>query len=254
MSDTLTIPTAEPFFYSGGETGTLLIHGFTGTPKEMRWMGEYLAGKGYSVLGVRLFGHATRPEDMLRARLEDWLASVEDGLNLLKTSTKRQFVMGLSMGGILALIAGARYPLSGVVAMSTPFNLPADPRLPLLPILSLLQPRVGKGASDWHNPQAALDHVDYPYYPTRAILTLQKLIGVMHTSLPGVKAPVLLMQSHQDHGIPAESMESIFNLLGSADKQMLWLENSGHVITREPEREVVFSAAESFMRRILSGK
>jgi len=45
----MLIPTAEPFFYPGNETGCLLIHGFTGAPKEMRWLGEYLTGKGYNV-------------------------------------------------------------------------------------------------------------------------------------------------------------------------------------------------------------
>ena len=62
----LTIPTAEPFFFPGEKsTGVLLTHGFTGAPKEMRWMGEYLNREhGYPCLGVRLAGHATRPEDM----------------------------------------------------------------------------------------------------------------------------------------------------------------------------------------------
>jgi carboxylesterase len=52
--DPFIIPSAEPFYFPGGKTGCLLVHGFTGSPKEMRWMGEYLAGQGYTVLGVRL--------------------------------------------------------------------------------------------------------------------------------------------------------------------------------------------------------
>ncbi|HLA87386.1 MAG TPA: hypothetical protein VJL10_05165, partial [Anaerolineales bacterium] len=70
------IPTTEPFFFSGGRTGCLLIHGFTGTPKEMRWMGEYLNQQGLTCLGIRLAGHATHPEDMRRSRWTDWAASV----------------------------------------------------------------------------------------------------------------------------------------------------------------------------------
>ncbi len=65
------IPTAEPFFFPGNRTGVLLVHGFTGAPKEMRWMGEYLHGRGYTTLGVRLSGHATRPADMQRACWQD---------------------------------------------------------------------------------------------------------------------------------------------------------------------------------------
>ncbi|NTV37277.1 MAG: carboxylesterase, partial [Anaerolineaceae bacterium] len=54
--------TAEPFLLPGGKVGCLLIHGFTGTPKEMRWWGEDLAGRGYTVLAPRLAGHATTPK------------------------------------------------------------------------------------------------------------------------------------------------------------------------------------------------
>jgi len=53
-----TFPGAEPFFLSGSRCGCLLVHGFTGTPKEMRWMGENLHSQGYTVLGIRLSGHA----------------------------------------------------------------------------------------------------------------------------------------------------------------------------------------------------
>ncbi len=76
-------PTAEPFFFPGkGEKariGCLVTHGFTGAPKEMRWMGEYLNRQGYTVCGIRLAGHATRLKDMVRSRWQDWLLSVEDG-------------------------------------------------------------------------------------------------------------------------------------------------------------------------------
>ena len=68
------IPTAEPFFFPGDRTGCLLVHGFTGTPKEMRWLGEYLADLGFSALGVRLVGHATQVEDLIRTCWRDWLA------------------------------------------------------------------------------------------------------------------------------------------------------------------------------------
>jgi carboxylesterase len=63
------IPTAEPFFFPGNgqntRIGCLVTHGFTGAPKEMRWLGESLNRQGYTVCGIRLTGHATRPEDMI---------------------------------------------------------------------------------------------------------------------------------------------------------------------------------------------
>ena len=115
------VPRGEAFLFPGGPVGCLVVHGFTGAPAEMHWFGEQLAGHGYSVLGVRLFAHATRLEDMRRARPQDWLASVEDGYHLLRGLSESIVVMGLSLGGILALHTASRLPVAGVVAMSTPY-------------------------------------------------------------------------------------------------------------------------------------
>lgn len=246
------IPTAEPFFFPGGRTGCLVIHGFTGAPKEMRWLGEDLAQRGYSVLGVRLAGHATRPEDMLRVRWEDWLLSVEDGWHLLSGCTERIFVMGLSMGGILSLLFASDHPAAGVVAMSTPHHLPHDPRLPYAELLSRISPSIAKGAPDWHDPQVAEDHVDYPNYPTRAIAELRDLLVEMRAALPEISTPTLLIYSKDDGSVRPEERhaEQISAALGSKDKHVLWIEGSGHVITRDAGRHQVFQAIADFIRRI----
>jgi carboxylesterase len=246
----MIIPTAEPFFFPGNRIGCLLIHGFSGAPKEMRWMGEYLGNQGYTVLGVRLAGHATSPDDMARMSWRDWLASVEDGYHLLKGCVDQVFVMGLSMGGILSLLFASQRLVSGVVAISTPYALPDDPRLAFIRLISTFIPKIDKGPSDWHNPEAAKDHVDYPYYPTRAIIQLRDLLTGMRSALPEVHAPVLLIHSKQDEGVVPHNAEQILAALGSQDKQILWLENSGHVIPREPERHLAFTAADEFIHRI----
>ena len=178
MDNAYTMKTAEPFFIPGGEIGCLLVHGYTGTPKEMRLLGDSLAQEKYTVLAPRLFGHATNPENMNRARWWDWIASVEDGLNLLKGCTNQQIVMGLSMGGVLSMIAAARYPVKGVVSFSTPGSMPEDSRLKFLPLLKNVYPRAPKGKSDWHDLETAKDHMDYPYYPTQSILQLKHLFIV----------------------------------------------------------------------------
>lgn len=254
MNSARTIPTAEPFFIPGGNTGCLLIHGFTGTPKEMRMLGESLAQDHYTILAPRLAGHATSVKDITRSSWEDWVASVEDGLNLLKGCTDKQVVMGLSMGGVLALIAAARFAPTGVVTFSAPCSLPGDPRAKYLPVLKYFIRKVEKGKPDWHNPDAARDHVDYPYYPTPAILELNKLIEVMRSELQEVNVPTLFVQSRQDYGIPAESMDTLYANIRSTEKTKFWVENSGHVIIREPEREIIFLEVKKFLNRMLSNR
>jgi len=247
----MIIPTAEPFFFPGGRIGCLLIHGFTGSPKEMRTMGEDLHRRGYTVLGVRLAGHATQPDDMLHIRWQDWLLSVEDSLCLLEGAAERIFVCGLSMGGALALMTAARFPVAGVVAMSTPYELPPNPLLRFLPALQHIKPRVSKtGSGDWVDPQAAEGHVDYPYYPSRAILTLNKLLAEMRSDLPKVTAPVFLIHSRDDRAVPFRHMEKIYLALGSEHKEMLLIEQSGHVIVRDQQRGQVFEAVDKFVQTV----
>jgi len=250
------IPTAEPFFFPGGPTGCLLVHGFTGTPKEMRWLGEHLAREGHTVLGVRLAAHATHPQDMLRARWQDWLASVQDGWHLLSGCTQRIFVMGLSMGGMLSLTLAAEYPVAGVVAMSTPHHLPPDPRIPFIRIISLFKPFIPKGPSNWFDSEAHQRHADYPVDPTRAYLEVRDLMAVMRSGLPRISAPALLIYSRNDRTVTPQErhMEQIYAELGSLDKQTLWVDNSCHVITEDAERQIVFRAAASFVAKINAQK
>jgi len=249
------IPTAEPFFFPGSASGVLLVHGFTGAPKEMRWMGEYLHREhGFSVLGVRLGGHATRPEDMLRSNYTDWLASVEDGFALLSGAASSISVMGLSMGGILALTVAAYLPVNGVLAMSTPYKLPDDPRLRYIDWLSKLIPYMPKSAQEpgagWFDRQAFHEHVSYPQNPVRAISELNKLLGRMREALPQIRVPVLLIHSRDDDYVVKDSMQRIHERLGTTDKQMLWIEGSGHVMTRDAQRQTVFESAAGFVKRI----
>jgi carboxylesterase len=248
-----TLPTAEPFFFPGNRTGILLLHGYTSAPKEMRWMGENLNRRGYTACGIRLAGHATQPEDMLRVRWQDWLLSVEDGYQLLRACTEEIFLAGLSMGGMLALITASRFPVRGVIAMSTPYSHPKDWRLKYTKPLSRFKPFLpkigGPGAGTGWFGEAWREHVAYPEYPVRSLAEVGQLMDELHASLPKVKAPVLLIQSQDDHPLFIESMAKIHARLGSANKEMLWIKDSGHTMTEEPQREVIFQAAADFIMK-----
>jgi carboxylesterase len=249
----MIIPTAEPFFFPGNRTGCLLIHGFTGTPKEMHWMGEYLVKQGCTVLGIRLSCHATQPEDMLRSRSQDWLHSVEDGWHILSGCTDRIFLLGLSMGGLLSLIFAADHPVAGIVIMATPHHLPNDPRLKFIKLYSLWKPTMPKArlseGREWYDEGAERQHVSYDVDPTRSYAELVQLINQMQAALHRIYAPTLFIYSKNDPVVLASEghMDKMYTSISSTDKNMLWVENSGHVITEDAERQRVFQAAAEFI-------
>ncbi|MCU0488694.1 MAG: alpha/beta fold hydrolase [Anaerolineales bacterium] len=247
---------AEPFFFPGGPVGCLLVHGFTGTPNEMRWLGEYLAAQGQSVLGVRLAGHATCLEDMQRTSWKDWLACVEDGYHLLSGVAQEIYVIGLSLGGILSLTfaSGRLTPdcsLAGAVAMATPQHLWFNPLLSKsIGWISRIKPIQPKQGSDWHDPIAEQSQLCYSENPLRQVAELQAVLVEMNNSLPEISCPVKLIYSRDDQTVRPEARhaELIYEKLGSRQKELIWIEGSGHVLTRDLQRETVFSEVANFVR------
>jgi carboxylesterase len=249
------IQTTEPFLFPGSKTGCLLIHGFTGTPKEMRWMGEYLNREhGFTCLGVRLTGHATRPKDMICSRWTDWTASVEDGYHLLRGIADHIYLIGLSMGGDLSLLMSTRLNVKGVVAMAAPYEMPEQHPAWQMWLYSYIKPYTPKSkeapGTGWFDKSAFADHISYPLNPVRSAAELKILIGKMRRSLPDIRVPVLLIHSKDDGYVPPENMEKIYSELGVPDKTKLYITGSGHVVPRDAARESVFKAAAEFIQRI----
>ena len=252
----MLVKTAEPFYFPGNEIGCLLIHGFTGAPTEMRPLGEYLAEQGYTVHGVRLAGHGTRIEDMNRVTWQDWSNSVLDGWHLIHPNTQRVFIIGLSMGGVLALYHASFLPAAGVVSLSTPYEIEPDLRLKILPLYAKIIPYASKGESDWQDPEAVEDHFSYELYPTKAILQLLGLLEGMRESLPDIKQPALLIHSKKDLGVPSANLERIAQALGTSPEGIttLYLENSGHVVTRDLDKDLVFQSIHQFIQNVMESK
>jgi len=249
------IPTAEPFFFPGDSSkpACLLTHGFTGVPKEMRLMGEFLHKHGYACLGIRLSGHGTNPEDMIRSRYQDWMASVEDGYHLLRGISDRIVFIGLSMGGVLSLLMSTRLDVLGVTAISTPYKLKDDPRLPYVSLISWFKPYMSKSkerpGTGWFDQDAWKDHISYPQNPVRALGELNKLTAELRKALPLVKVPLLLIHSRDDSYVPPENMESIYAALKNApDKKKVYLTGSGHVVTKDAAREQAFQLTLNFIQ------
>lgn len=240
----------------GSDTGCLLAHGFTGAPQEMRWLGEHLAGQGYTVHGVRLAGHGTDVRDMARPHWRDWYASLLDGYHLLRQTCRRVFAVGLSMGASLSLILAAHEEVSGVVAMSTPYRLSALQ----VRLAGLLKPIVFSvpktNADDLSERVAQLQaqrgervtgHVTYRRRALTAVVQLAGLLEEMRRLLPQVRAPLLLAHARHDDLVPFDHMQRIYDAVGSADKTTLVLERGAHVVTEDTNHLLLFDAVAEFI-------
>lgn len=247
------IPNAEPFYYPGNRVGCLLIHGFTGTPYEMRELGKRLASNGYTVSGPALAGHATCLADLAPTRWQDWYSSVTDAYIQIRQRCDLVFPIGLSLGAILALHLSASEPVDGVIALSPPFTIrnPLIPIFRLFPFLFDLIPYVNKNPKndDTEDPSVRLLHPEYRANPTRCAASLLfGLLPIVRNELPRIKVPVLLIQSRGDRVITPDSIGRYYALLGSLEKRMEWLDRSGHLVLEDYAKERAFSLIQDFVQ------
>ena len=237
----------EPFFLQGGRHGVLLIHGFTGVPGEMLLLGRYLNTKGYTVLCMRLAGHGTTPMDMAHMTGEDWYSSVCDGYSLLSGCCDKISVVGQSMGGLLGLILAANAKLNVCCSISAPIFIHEDKQLYRLPPKEQCQNKF------WPKKRRMYDNIpeecnaSYGEYPMMSVHELLKLIEKGKQELPRIKCPMLIMQSHNDHTVRDRSAKYIYERVGSYEKELIWLEESGHLVTIGCEREKAFKMVADFL-------
>ena len=255
----MTTPTgrlagADPFELPGtAEVGVLLVHGFTGTPHEMRPVGEALAGRGIGSHAILLRGHGTHPDDLVGCRYVDWIDDVQRGLDRLLRTYPAAVVVGLSMGGTLALNVAARRAddsrLLGLVTICAPVRMD-DWRLRLLPILTRLIKWHAWGRPDIKDAAARRRHVGYPRFRTAVLPAFLALLADTRARLQAICQPVLILQAASDHVVPPVNARWIHGAVSSRDRQVLELQDCYHVATVDVAADQVNDAVIRFVERL----
>ena len=237
---------AKEFFYPGSGTGILLIHGFTGSPSEMRYLGEFLSDKGYTVKGVLLKGHGTSIKDMAKSGYRDWIASAEQGYQELSAQCSEVFVVGFSMGGALALHLAQKKDIKGIVSLSTPIRI-LNRQYYIAMLVKYLKFITGRQQKLVKQKDPFI--ISYDKTPLKSIIDFLQLINLVKADMHKVEQPILIMQSYGDGTVHPSSANYIYKRIGSTDKSIIFLHNSGHVITCDCEKEQVFEEVHSFISK-----
>jgi carboxylesterase len=247
-------PSTEPFFFDGSDLSVLLVHGFSGTPFEMRYLGERLNAAGARVLGVRLAGHAGTPEDLGATTHDNWYESVIGGLEQLREYGDPIVVAGLSMGALLStrLALDQREAIAGLVLLAPALFIDSK-RGALLNLIGLFGSVTDHiylqkhGPSDIHDAAARSVHPRHSLLSLRAALSLNQLMRMVRPRLGEITQPALIIHSRQDHTCPyGKNAGFVMSHLGSQEKRAVTLEESYHVITVDSEREIIVSEVTAF--------
>jgi carboxylesterase len=221
-----------PFDLGSGDLGVLLIHGFCGTPPEMRDLGEHLAAAGFRVRGALLAGHGSTPEDLDRTSWRDWLNSAQEQLDALKKESRLVFCAGQSMGGTLSLALAARNP--DVTAVATCAALVSLGRF------TEAQIRVGRRLIRWHYPdrgsvdlwnrEAVSRLRSYNRRSMKSHLDLVSLYTDTRRALHRIEQPVLILHGLRDGTVPHGNAAMIRTGIGES-ATVRYFDRSGHAMS-----------------------
>ena len=243
------------FRFDRGPVGCLLVHGFAGSPHEMRELGEHLAEQDITTLCEPLPGHGTSPHDMMRTNWHDWHRACVSNLSELSSKCEKVFLAGISMGGTLCLHAAAHYQqhynVAGVIALSTPVAM----KIPMAPVVSVLERFIKFRAlseSDVADPAARAQMQSYDRVPLRCAMSLSDLLSHVIHDLQDVHVPVLILHGRKDNMVHWSNADRIHELLGTPNKTIIELAKSGHVITVDHEKDIVKEKTCEFIRQVQS--
>jgi carboxylesterase len=240
----------DPFSFRGASSvGILLIHGFTGSPFNVRYLGGKLAEAGYNVEGPCLAGHGSTWRDLQGATRRDWIHDAEEALARLRERSSVVFAGGLSMGGALCLHLAQHHPdLAGIVLVNHAVCLNPGWLGALVPLARVFISSVKGGIRDVKDPEAREEA--FERIPLAEFHELFLLMREVRSRLAEVRQPTLIFKSRDDHVVPIKSATLTYDRISSTKKELVWLENSYHVAIQDYDRDIIAAKTLEFVSEI----
>ncbi len=231
--------------------GVLLLHGLTSSLDTVSGLVPHLTAAALPYAMPTLRGHGTTPADLVGVTWHHWYEDAERALDQLLDRCARVVVVGLSMGGVVALHLGVQRParLAGVVAIAPALRLNI-PTTFLPPLIGKLSQQVKVDpANAFADPALAAQSTNYPTAPISAIYSLVQFGQLVERELPRLRLPLLVLYTPRDRVVLPAGAESAYRRASTppAAKAIQAFEDSGHEMLLDCQREAVYAAVMGFI-------
>jgi carboxylesterase len=238
----------RPFTFKAGKRAVLLLHGFTGNSADVRMLGRFLEGKGYTCHAPVFKGHGVPPEELIHTGPEDWWKDAIGGYEFLKSEGYEEIaVAGLSLGGVFSLKLGYTVPVKGIVPMCAPMHIKTE-EVMFHGVLEYAKEYKRMEGKSEDQIEAEVDALRNGSMLT--LKALQELIKEVRENVDMIYAPTFVVQARNDHMINPDSANIIYNAVESDNKKLKWYEESGHVITLDKERDQLHEDVYEFLESL----
>lgn len=232
---------------ANGRIGLLMLHGFLGSPLSSHPMANYLAEHGISVHCPLLPGHGHYPDKLHKIPRQAWLAEAQEAFELVQGQYDELFLMGHSMGAVLAARLCLQNPeISGLI-MLTPLYEAPDDRLKLMKILRFVMPwfypyklrsmrkLVRERVLDF-DPTLDFDDPDFQEnelpkvsrVSTVSLVEMLKMADYGRTLWPQLATPSIIFRGGHDPAVKPGTIDNLYNVLPGPHKKLVTFPEAGH--------------------------
>lgn len=207
-----------------------------------------------------LRGHGGQPRDLESVTWRDWYADAGAALDQLLVACERVAIVGLSMGGAVALHLAARRGdrLAGVVAIAPALRLRGTPRDQMrLALLALAGRHITVDARNaYEDSLLAAQSTNYPHVPARAVLSLARYGRIVERAITRIQTPLLVVYAPHDRVVEPRAARLVFERASTppAEKLLVAFPGSGHEMLRDREAPAVVAAVLAFISRVAAGR
>ncbi len=221
----------------------LIIHGFAGGTYDEEYLANYLELKGFDVYTFTLPGH----DRMLFNKItkEDWIESARIHLEMLINNKYKQiYVIGHSMGGILASYLAANYKEVKKIVLAAPAFKYLTFEEEDFKFLTALKnsPKIFK---DYQKEEIISRLIQFPKSVIKEFMDLVKISRDIPSK---IYCPTLIIEGTKDIIVPAKSATFVYDNLSSTSKHIMYLDGVTHDIFRSEKKLEACIAIEKFLK------
>lgn len=210
----------------------LIIHGFAGGTYDQESLANFLERKRmFDVYSFTLPGH--EKYTFKTSRFNEWIEASENMIDTLIGYGYRDiYVVGHSMGGVIACYLAGKYKCIKKVVLAAPaFTYLTDSDSSMDKVKSAVKAIKNNDTNEILTRFLKL--------PVTSINQFMLLVKKYKTCYKKVSVPTLLLQGDADTIVPPDSTVNIYNKLNVKNKKIITLNNITHDIFRECDIETL---------------
>ena len=238
-------------FNSDSKIGIYLIHGFSSTTSELKQIANFLSDKGYHIVLNNLPGHGTTVDDCNNTKFQEWLDYSKVEFAKLCSKSDKVFIIGHSMGGVVALHLATIFPVTGLIlgGVVLKFKLFYFTNYINRFLCKIIKHREKKLTFE-KSIRDSIIFYGYKAYPLIALEQFRKMNLFVKKDLHKVNSPTLIIHSKNDQVSIKENVDIIKESISSQNIDFFEMIHAPHSLFRiNEESDLLFKACSDFIKK-----